>query len=393
MSAAFHLAYRYLRQHPFQTLLLASVLGLLLALPFALRLLLHRIEDELHHRAVATPLVLGARASALDLVLSSLHYRRPPPPPLLMSDVSELMGTGRAMVIPLHVRFHAQQAPIVGTQLEYFRARRLHLACGSLFHRLGDCVIGSRIARARDLQPGDSVISSPEQAFDLDGVYPLKMRVTGVLAASGTPDDDAVFVDIKTAWLIEGRAHGHDDLMQAPDELVLERSPERVVANAAVRLYNEVTEQNLASFHFHGDPASYPVTCALVFPHDAKADALLSGRYQSGPDAQRLQLIVPLDWLRSLMDTLFRLERLLLLVFAVTGLGGLATTALVFALSHRLRRREFQTLADLGIPKRSLRLVKLTEGLLVAALALSLTVVILVLIQYGAPALVRFTLQ
>ena len=30
------------------------------------------------------------------------------------------------------------------------------------------------------------------------------MTVTGVLAPTGTPDDDAVLVDIKTAWVIEG---------------------------------------------------------------------------------------------------------------------------------------------------------------------------------------------
>ena len=33
--------------------------------------------------------------------------------------------------------------------------------------------------------------------FDLAGVYPLKMKAAGVLAPSGTPDDDAVFVNVK----------------------------------------------------------------------------------------------------------------------------------------------------------------------------------------------------
>ncbi len=393
MSAAFHLATHYLRRHPLQTLLLASVLGLLLALPAGLRLLLQRLEVELRHRAATTPLVLGARASALDLVLSSLHFRRPPPPSIQMRDVSELAQTGLAAVVPLHVRFHAQHAPIVGTELEYFSHRGLRLANGSLFHRLGDCVLGSRVAQSRSLHPGDSVISSPEQAFDLDGTYPLKMRVTGVLAPTGTPDDDALFVDLKTAWLIEGRAHGHEDLVQAPDALVLERSSEGVIANAAVRLYNEVTESNLTSFHFHGNADSYPVTSALVFPKDARSDALLSGQYQSGPKAQQLQLIAPLDWLGSLMETLFQLERMLRLVFAVTGLSGLAITALVLALSYRLRLREFQTLRDLGVPARSITLVKGFEALLVAALALLVALALLAVSQAAAATLVRLTLR
>ena len=63
------------------------------------------------------------------------------------------------------------------------------------------------------------------------------MRVTGVLAATGTADDEAVFADIKTAWLIEGLAHGHDDVADAE---VLRQEAGNTVANAAVRVFNEV---------------------------------------------------------------------------------------------------------------------------------------------------------
>ena len=59
--------------------------------------------------------------------------------------------------------------------------------------------------------PGDTIVSTPEQVFDLAGVYPLKMRITGILPQTGGPDDRAVFVDLKTAWIIEGIAHGHEE--------------------------------------------------------------------------------------------------------------------------------------------------------------------------------------
>ena len=65
---------------------------------------------------------------------------------------------------------------------------------------------------------GDSVISSPGSMFDLAGVYPLKMSVVGVLAPSYTVDDEAIFVDIKTTWVIAGLAHGHQDLSQPQAE-------------------------------------------------------------------------------------------------------------------------------------------------------------------------------
>ena len=63
---------------------------------------------------------------------------------------------------------------------------------------------------------GGHVVSSPESVFDLAGVYPLKMAVVGVLAPTHTPDDDAVFVDVKTAWVIAGLAHGFDLVLANP---------------------------------------------------------------------------------------------------------------------------------------------------------------------------------
>lgn len=393
LSPALHLASRYLRQHPLQTALLAGTLSLLLSLPLVLRLLLHETEHRLHQRALSTPLVLGARASALDLVLSALHFRLPPPPPITLADARSASRTGLATVIPLHLGHHAQNAPIVGTELDYFTFRHLALAQGTTFLRLGDCVLGASLAKTRNLHPGDSLISSPTQAFDLAGAYPLKMRITGILAPYGTPDDDAAFVDLKTAWLIDGLAHGHDDLSQAPSDQILSHTGSNVVANASVRLHNEVTAKNASSFHFHGDPQTYPLTAALVFPNDPKSDALLSGQYQEKKASQTLQLIAPETWITSLMSTLFRLESLILILLIATGTAGLLIITLVFALSFRLRRREFQTLEDLGIAPSSLLTVKLLEILLVLLLAIALTALTLPAARLAAPHLVRAMLH
>jgi putative ABC transport system permease protein len=393
LPPAVHLALRYLRQHPLQTAILAGTLGLLLSLPLVLRLLLQETEDRLHQRARSTPLVLGARASALDLVLSALHFRRPPPPSITLADVRDAGRKGLATVIPLHIGHHSQDAPIVGTEIDYFNYRHLSFAQGTPFLRLGDCVIGSTLARSRNLGIGDPLVSSPTQAFDLAGAYPLKMRITGILTPSGTPDDDAAFVDLKTAWLIDGLAHGHDDLTQAPSDQILSQTGSTVVGNAAVRMHNEVTEKNATSFHFHGDPKKYPLTAALVFPNDPKSDALLSGHYQEKKDVQTLQLITPETWIQSLMSTLFRLESLILILLMATGSAAILIIALVFTLSFRLRRREFQTLEDLGISPSSLATVKLFEILFVLLLAIALTAILLPTAHLAAPHLVRSMLQ
>ena len=57
---------------------------------------------------------------------------------------------------------------------------------------LGECVLGATVAAELGLAPGDSVVLSSESVFDLAGVYPLKLRVVGVLERSFDADDSAI---------------------------------------------------------------------------------------------------------------------------------------------------------------------------------------------------------
>ncbi len=387
LSGPLHLAWRYVARHRVQSLLLAGALGLVLALPVAVRLLVRAAGDQLRARALATPLVAGPRGSDTDLMLSALHFRKGAEESLPYSACDSLRDTSLAEAIPLHLRFHAQGAPIVGTELEYFDFRHLHLAEGRMITRLGDCVAGARAARSQGLHAGGSVYSSPEQVFDLAGIYPLKMRVTGILAPSGTSDDDAIFVDVKTTWLIQGLGHGHDDLVKPENAAaVLNKDKNgQVVANASVHLFNEVTDANIASFHFHGDPAEFPIHAMVLLPHDAKSEAILTGRYQG---SKEVRIIRPRDVLEGLLSALFQAEGLIVVALAVVGAAAAAVAALVFSLSFRLRRREFATLAEVGVGQGSLLLAKVFEIILVGLGALAIASALISLLRLLADAVI-----
>ncbi len=385
-AGAFSLAWRYVSRHRFQSLLLAGSLGIVMALPPAVRVIVRTMEQQLRTRAQTTPLVAGPAGSATDLMLTALHFRRHGDATLPIKACDAIRDTDLADAIPLYTRFHAQEAPIVGTELEYFTFRKLRLAQGRMLTRLGDCVVGAKVAAERGLRPGDSVFSSPEQVFDIAGVYPLKMRVMGVFAPTGTPDDDAVFVDLKTTWLIQGIAHGHDDVTKEGNAAdVLMKQEGNVVANKAVRIYSEVTDANVSSFHFHGDPDELPVSAIVVLPKDAKSEAILSGRYQSGKEVQMLR---PADVMDGLVQTLFRVERVVVAALMLVAGASLLVALLVFGLSFRLRRAEFGTLADIGVSAGTLRLAKAAEVCIVGVAALGIGAVVLVLASHVAEWLV-----
>ena len=276
MRDVFYLAWRYLAYHRFKTMILIGSITLILFLPAALNVLVGQSARELTARAEATPLLVGARGSPLELVLSSLYFESDNPALTTYAQAVRLGETGLALPVPLYVRFQARGHPIVGTTLDYFELRRFRVATGRTMAVLGECVLGSAAAESLGLGPGDSLVSSPESVFDLAGIYPLKMKVAGVLVPSYTADDRAVFVDLKTSWVIEGLVHGHQDL-SAPEAAatVLKRTGDTITANASVVQYNEITEENIDSFHFHGDLSDYPVSAVIAVPHNRKSGTIL----------------------------------------------------------------------------------------------------------------------
>ena len=148
------------------------------------------------------------------------------------------------------------------------------------------------------------------------------MQVAGVLKARHTPDDRAVFVDVKTAWVIEGLGHGHEDVAAARDpQVVLREVDGKLVASAKIVQYTEITPDNMDSFHFHGDTGQFPLTSVIAVPHDDKSATLLMGRYL--PETGPFQLIRPLGVVQALLQNVFKIQRVFNVIFAVVSVAML----------------------------------------------------------------------
>ena len=359
MRELLYVAWRYLAYHRIKTAILVASIALILFLPAGLNVLVGESADELRERARATPLLVGGKGSPLELVLNSLYFESAPPATTSYGEVRRVAESGFADAIPLYVRFRARQHPIVGTSLEYFDFRNLRFAEGRPMAVLGECVLGFEVARSLGIGPGASVVSSSESVFDLAGVYPLRMKVVGVLRPSHTPDDRAIFVDVKTAWIIEGLGHGHRDL-SAPGAAsqVLSRSEERIIANASVVQYNEITAENIESFHFHGDLDANPLTAVVALPDGAKSRALLLGRYQSDEVSQ---IVAPDAVMDELLETILTVREYVIAAVVIAGVATLATAALVFLLSLRLRRREIETMLKIGASRATVATLVASE--------------------------------
>ena len=343
-------AWRYLAHHPVRSLALVVGVALTLFLPLAVGGLVARYEASLRARADSTPLVLGAPGSRYDLVLGALHFRGRAAEPITKADARALGADGLAVGVPLFLGRHGELAaggwPLVGVGHEYYAFRGLVPARGALPLHLGECALGARAALELGLGPGDGLLTDPSGLYDLAGAYPLRMRVAGVLLATGTPDDGAVFCDVRTAWIAAGIGHGHAAAETQDEGKVLRRDADgRVVLSAALVEYQEITPESARDFHFHGDDADLPLSAAIVLPRDAKARTLLKGRYRARAD---LQLVEPAVVMGELLELVFRAKAFFDAQSTLSVAAALVFLGVIVTLSLAVRARERRTLAKLG---------------------------------------------
>ena len=384
------LAARYVLYHRGRSALLVCCLTLIAYLPLAVSWLTGTFQKELVSRATATPLLVGKKGSSFDLTLSALYFEGRSIAPLPAKEVARIEETSLARAIPLSIKHRARSAPIVGTTLDYFEFRGLKVQEGAMLGRLGDCVLGSSVASRLGLKPGDGLLSDPDNVFDIASSYPLKMRVAGILARSFSPDDEAVFVDVKTAWIIDGIGHGHDDVTKVDPSLLLDKGKKEIVASAAVTSFTEITDENINTFHFHGDPADFPLSAIIAVPHDEKSGTLLAGKYLA-PD-ETMQIVRPVTIVNELLAMIFRVKRFFDVQSVFVALATFLLVGLIMVLSARLRTREMETLFKIGCARGTMLGLFGVEWLLIALASAAIVAGLLMLTVTYAPHLLRMIL-
>lgn len=390
MKDSLYLAWNYLKFYWVKTLIMVLSISLILFIPLALNILTSKGSERMKARAGETPLLIGSKGSATDLTLSALYLRNYKVPQIPYREFSNLESMTDALCIPLHLEYHVKQQPLIGTTAPYFNFRKLNLQQGRYMAVIGECVLGAEAARKLNAKVGDAVISSPTNTFDIAGSFPLEMKVTGILAPSNSPDDEAVFCDIKTAWIISGKAHGHEDVRNlASDSLKVTMQDGEAVASKAVLSYTRITPENIGSFHFHGEVGDYPLTAVIAVPPDKKSGLMLRDKLENSDGVT--QIVVPSAIMDELLGTVMSVKDILTLAAISIGAATLLISILVFLLSIQLRKREIRTMHHLGASPASIKSILSLEIVLVLAWSVFMTSCYLIIINLmGLPLLEKF---
>ncbi len=378
MKGLLYLTLKYILYHRWKTLVMIACLFLTAILPVTISGLIRSFERSIYTRSEMTPVVIGAKGSALDLTLQTLYFNRGSENvgtnTISMLEQQEVTRDGLAIAIPIHCLYEAKRFPIVGTTGDYFRFRNLKISDGVPLTILGECLLGADCAAELGLVPGDQLLSDRPKLLDLAGDYPLKMTVAGVLERSGSPDDRAVFVDLKTAWIIQGLGHGHQDLASPEQaENVVREGAEIKALPSKVVPYTEITESNIGSFHFHGDTSEFPVSAIIGVPKDTKCQTLLEARYQN--NERGVQFVRPVESIKEMMAVLLRIRKFFAINTVLIAVATLLLTAVVLLLSLKLRQGERDTMFKLGCRGGTIVALQTMEILVVIVVAIVLVLV------------------
>lgn len=206
----YQLSVSYLKRRPMLVALNVLLLGLGVATLVILLLFHHQVEENMKRDARPIDLVVGAKGSPMQLVLSSVYHMDAPTGNISIRDARFVTRNSAVrQAIPLSMGDSYAGFPIIGTVFAYPALYGGRPQEGGRFWRDPyEVVLGAEVARQTALQVGDT-FASVHGLSDAGGhthdYAPL--RVTGILRPTGTVVDRLILTSLETVWM----THAHDD--------------------------------------------------------------------------------------------------------------------------------------------------------------------------------------
>ncbi len=218
-----HIAWSYLWNRKLTTSLTILSVALGVALIYSVLTLREETRKRFEEEGQSFDIVVGAKGSPLQLVLSALYFMDVPTGNIQRSDYEAIKkneDVAAAFPVCLGDTYHGFR--IVGTTPDLFdytwesastgeKRQPFRLAQGQIFTKPFEAVLGSNVARTEGMNLGDTFIGAhgfiqlPSGMAEEHAEHPY--TVVGILAPSGTPNDRAIFCSMDSVWEV----HGHHD--------------------------------------------------------------------------------------------------------------------------------------------------------------------------------------
>jgi len=202
------IAWKNLWFKPLNTFLSVVLLTASVSIISILMLLQKQFEEKFSSSMDNIDLVLGAKGSPLQLILSSVYQIDAPPGNIAYSEAEFWMNNPMVeSAVPLAYGDNYLGYKIVGTSDNYFTYFDLKLTEGTFFTKDFEVVVGATIASNIGLKIGDTFFGTHGDSEEGEIHDEHAYKVVGILASSGKVADQLILSNMESVW----HMHDHDE--------------------------------------------------------------------------------------------------------------------------------------------------------------------------------------
>jgi len=185
-----------------------------------LLLIKSQFESHIEKNIANINLVVGAKGSPLQLILSSIYQVDYPTGNIKLAEAEKLKHNPLVkQTIPLAMGDNYQGFRIVGTNHNYVSLYKGSVNKGTLWENDFDVTIGAKVAETASLKIGDHF--SGIHGFMAEGGDKhdeFKYVVTGIFNETGSVLDQLILTNISSVWQIHSHHHHHSGDVDEDEE-------------------------------------------------------------------------------------------------------------------------------------------------------------------------------
>lgn len=228
----------------------------------------HQISQKLDNNSKDIDLVVGAKGSPLQLILSSIYYIDFPTGNIPLKAAKELSRSPFVKrAVPLALGDNYNGTRIVGTDSNFVALYQLKLQDGKFWNNDFEATIGAGVAKEQQLKVGDTFFGAHGLSSTNDVHKSHPYTVSGIMESQGNVTDNLILTNIASVWKMhddheddhkdeagdQHNDHQHDTSKQVDTDddkeltslLIQYRSPMSVAIFP--RMVNETTNMQAAS--------------------------------------------------------------------------------------------------------------------------------------------------
>ncbi|MGY6522357.1 MAG: ABC transporter permease [Mongoliitalea sp.] len=244
------LSWKYLIAKPLSTTLNILLLALGLAIITVLILVQDQFEKKMTKDAEGVDLVVGAKGSPLQLILSSVYHIDFPTGNIDMAEAKSIANNRLVKnTIPLGMGDNYSGYRIVGTNYDYLDLYNAEVGEGVLWEIPFEVVLGAEVAQKLNLKVGDNFIGSHGIGASSHAHDEHPYTITGILKPMGNVLDKLILTSMESVWYTHDEDHDHDKFTQAVAKRGFpETDEDREITSMLVQYRNPMAAVQLPRF-------------------------------------------------------------------------------------------------------------------------------------------------